>query len=71
MDFNVNSPILYVIVGAIIALVMAQSVFFLVRAIKRAKELGIGKDTVRKTISSSAIFTIALENRMDMQEDKN
>lgn len=59
MDFNVNSPILFVLVGAIIALVMAQSVFFLVRAIKRAKELGIGKDIVRKTISSSAIFTIA------------
>ena len=59
MDFNVNSPILYVLVGAIIALVMAQSVFFLVRAIKRARELGIGKDTVRKTVSSSAIFTVA------------
>ena len=59
MDFNVNSPILYVLVGAIIALVLAQSVFFLLRAIKRARELGIGKDTIKKTISSSAIFTIA------------
>ncbi len=59
MDFSVNSPILYVIVGAIIALVMAQSVFFLVRAIKRARELGIGKDTIKKTISSSAVFTVA------------
>ena len=59
MEFNVNSPILYVIVGAIIALVMAQSVFFLVKAVKRAKELGIGKSTVKKTISSAAIFTIA------------
>ena len=59
MDFHVNSPILYVIVGAIIALVLGQSVFFLVRAVKRARELGIGKDTVRKTISSSAVFTVA------------
>ena len=59
MEFHVNSPILYVIVGAIIALVLGQSVFFLVRAIKRAKELGIGKDTVKKTVSSSAVFTIA------------
>ena len=59
MDFNVNSPILYVLVGAIIALVLAQLVFFLLRAIKRARELGIGKDTIKKTISSSAIFTIA------------
>ncbi len=59
MEFYVNSPILYVIVGAIIALVLGQSVFFLVRAIKRAKELGIGKNTVKKTVSSSAVFTIA------------
>ncbi len=59
MEFSVNSPILYVIVGAIIALVLAQSVFFLVRALKRAKELGISGSTVKKTVSSSAIFTIA------------
>ena len=59
MEFNVNSPVLYVIVGAIIALVMAQSVFFLIKAVRRARELGIGKSTVKKTISSAAIFTIA------------
>lgn len=59
MSFSVNSPILFVIVGAVILLVLAQSVFFLVRAIKRAKELGIAKSTVKKTISSAAIFTIA------------
>lgn len=59
MDFSVNSPILFVIVGIIIALVLAQSVFFLVRAIKRAKELGIENSTIKKTISSSAVFTIA------------
>lgn len=59
MNFHVNHPILYVIVGAIIALVLAQSFFFLFRAMKRAKELGIAKSTVKKTISSAAIFTIA------------
>ncbi len=59
MKFNVNHPILYVIVGAIIALVLAQSFFFLFRAMKRAKELGIAKDTVKKTITSAAIFTVA------------
>lgn len=59
MEFSVNSPIIYIIVGAIIALVLAQSVYFLLRAIKRAKELGISSATVKKTISSAAIFTIA------------
>lgn len=59
MTFSVNHPILYVIVGVIIAVVLAQSVYFLVRALKRAKELGITSETVKKTISSSAVFTIA------------
>lgn len=59
MDFSVNSPILFIIVGIIIAIVVAQSVFFLVRALKRAKELGIENSTIKKTISSSAVFTIA------------
>lgn len=59
MDFNVNSPILFVMVGIVIAIVLAQSAYFLIRAIRRAKELGIAKETVAKTISSAAIFTIA------------
>lgn len=59
MNFSVNHPILYLLVGVIIAAVLAQSVYFLVRAIKRARELGIEMTTVKKTVSSSAIFTIA------------
>lgn len=59
MEFSVNSPILFIIVGTIIALVLAQSAFFLIKAIKRARELGIADSTIKKTISSSAIFTIA------------
>ena len=59
MEFSVNSPIMFIIFGIIIAVVLAQSVFFLVRALKQAKELNIAKSTVKKTITSSAIFTIA------------
>ena len=59
MKFNVNSPILYVLVGIIICFVLAQSVYFLVRALKRAKELGITRETVKKTVTSAAVFTIA------------
>jgi hypothetical protein len=58
MNFNVNHPLLFVIVGAIIAIVLAQSAFFLARAIKRAKELGLGEH-IKKTVISAAIFTIA------------
>jgi len=59
MEFSVNHPILFVIVGLVIAVVLAQSVYFLVRAVKRAKALGIASQTVKKTISSAAVFTIA------------
>lgn len=59
MEFSLNSPILYVIVGAILLLVMGQSVFFLVRAWKAGKEMGLKTSTLRKTVVSAALFTIA------------
>lgn len=59
MEFQVNHPILFALVGVLIAAVLAQSVFFLVRAVKRAKQLNIDLSVIKKTISSSAVFTIA------------
>lgn len=59
MEFSVNSPILFLLVGIIIAAVLSQSVYFLLRSVKRAKEIGIKTETVKSTILSSAIFTVA------------
>ena len=59
MTFYPNHPIIFIMVGAIIALVLAQSIYFLVKALRRAKALGIQSSTIKKTISSSAVFTIA------------
>lgn len=59
MNFNPNSTILFVLAGAVILFVIAQSVFFMVRAIRRGKELGITGEQVRKTIVSTTLFTIA------------
>lgn len=59
MPFSVDSPILFIMVGILIAAVLAQSIYFLVRAMRRAKEIGIAGSTVKKTISSAAVFTIA------------
>lgn len=59
MDFSSNSPILYLLAGVIILFVLAQSVFFLIRAMRRARALKMNSVTVRKTIIKSAIFTIA------------
>ena len=57
--FQVNSPFLYAVTAVVILFVLAQSVFFLVRAARRAKQLGISGAVVRKTIASTAVFTIA------------
>lgn len=59
MKFSVNHPILFIMVGALIAIVLAQSVYFLVKALKRAKALGMDQKKIKKTITSAAIFTIA------------
>ena len=77
MEFNVNHPILFVIAGLIVALVLGQSVFFLVKALKRAKELGMkntifynssGLDnTTRGNLSTS--YDMALLTKYAMQNE--
>ena len=59
MKFSVNSPFLYIVAGAVILFVLAQSFFFLIRAYRRGKELGVATATLRKTVVSTAVFTIA------------
>lgn len=59
MNFSVNHPILFAFAGIIIAAVLAQSAFFLYRAVKRSKELGMDQTIIKKTIRTAAIFTIA------------
>lgn len=59
MNFNVNSLFLYGVAICVILFVLAQSAFFLVRSYRRGKELGISTAKLRKTIISTAVFTIA------------
>ena len=59
MEFNVNHPILFVFVGLIIAAVIGQSVYFLVKSYRRAKEIGMDMTKINKTIKTAAIFTVA------------
>ena len=46
-------------VGILVAVVLAQSVYFLVKALRRSKEIGMDQAKIRKTIQTAAIFTIA------------
>ena len=57
--FNPNSTFLFIAAGAVILFVIAQSVFFLVRAYRRGKALGMDMKQIRKTIISTAVFTFA------------
>ena len=59
MEFSLNHPLLFVIVGLIIAVVVAQSIWFLVRAWRRALAIGIEKDKLKKIVRSATVFTIA------------
>ena len=59
MEFYVNHPILFVLAGLLVAVVLAQSVYFLVKAIRRSKELGMDQTKIKKTVISASIFTIA------------
>ncbi len=59
MEFSLNSPILFVMVGIIIAAVLGQSIFFLIKAWRRAKELNMDIGKLKKIVLSAAIFTIA------------
>ena len=56
--FSVNDTFLYILVGIILLLVVAQSVFFLIRSWKRALSLGVSKGTLRKVVKTSALFTL-------------
>ncbi len=57
-DFKSDSLML-ILVLAIIAFVILQSLFFLKKAWSRGKELGITTEKLKSTVTSSAIFSVA------------
>ena len=59
MEFRVNHPVLFILAGLLVAVVLGQSVYFLVKALRRSKELGMDSKKIRKTMKTAAIFTIA------------
>ena len=59
MTFDVNHPILFVLAGFLVAVVLGQSVYFLVKAIRRSKAIGMDQIKIKKTIKTAAVFTIA------------
>ena len=59
MEFHVNHPILYVMVAVLVAVVLGQSVYFLLKALRRSRQIGMDQTKIRKTIKTAAVFTVA------------
>ena len=59
MEFHVNHPLIFLMAGFLVAVVLAQSVFFLVKALRRSREIGMDQAKIKKTIKTAAVFTIA------------
>lgn len=59
VEFHVNHPILYILVGLLVAVVLGQSVYFLVKALRRSKQIGMDQAKIKKTIKTAAVFTVA------------
>lgn len=59
MEFSVNHPILFALAGFLVAVVLGQSIYFLVKALRRSRQIGMDQTKIAKTIKTAAVFTIA------------
>ena len=59
MEFYVNHPVLFLMAGILVAVVLGQSIYFLVKALRRSRELGMDQRKIVKTIRTAAVFTVA------------
>ena len=55
---ELNSPVMYLIVGVVVAFVALVCVVFMVRAYKAGIDIGMDKYKLKQTITSSATFAI-------------
>lgn len=58
MDFK-ESTIMYIMGIVVVIFVISQSLFFMVKAWKRAKEIGVEGAKLKQTVISSVLFSIA------------
>ena len=59
MKFQVNHPLLFIFAGILVAAVLGQSVYFLIKALRRSKAIGMDQAKIKRTIRTAAVFTIA------------
>lgn len=57
--FHPNAPFLYQLAALVVLFVLCQSAFFLWKAWRRAKAIGLSTSILRKTLLSTTVFTLA------------
>ena len=56
--FKPNSPLIYGLYGAVVAFVVAMSLYYIVRSVRRAKALNMDMGKIKKVFTTSAVFSI-------------
>ncbi len=59
MEFYINHPVIFLLSGILVAAVLLQSIYFLIKALRRAKALEMNTAKIKKLIISAATFTVA------------
>ncbi|MBR7111780.1 MAG: DUF5058 family protein [Clostridia bacterium] len=59
MEFYINHPVIFLLSGILVAAVLLQSIYFLIKALRRAKALEMDTAKIKKLIISAATFTVA------------
>lgn len=57
-EFHLDDPIMFVLYGVVLAFVVALCLFYILSALKRAKQLGIESTKIKKVVSSSIAFSM-------------
>lgn len=57
-EFSVNSPIMYILYAAIVLFVVIESVFYLVKSLRRAKQIGMDMGVLKKVVTASVTFSV-------------
>lgn len=57
-SFNPDSPLIYGLYGAVVVFVVAMSLYYIVRSLRRAKALKMDMGKIKKVITTSVTFSI-------------
>ena len=57
-NFNPNSPLIYGLYGAVVVFVVAMSLYYIVRSVRRAKALKMDMGKIKKVVTTSVAFSV-------------